>query len=236
MSNVRRLARSIAVDVSTDGVTWLNLPGRIDNNLNFTPNKVDSTDVDTNGWTSAEITLYSGTVVVKYNTLSNAGTPNPAQELIEGCIGQFGDSARLYVRAYDKDGGSRGWTGRAIVEVSFSKTGVADLREVTVTFTFDSGATKMTGAQITTAINNTALPVITAASQSGTGVGSNVKITGTGFTGATAAKFGATSGTALTVVSDSVIVVAVPTGGTGAQTLTVVTPAGTSNGLAFTVS
>lgn len=236
MSNVRRLARSISVDISSDNVTFLNLPGRTDNAPQLDPQTQDATDVDTTGFTSAEVTLISGNLVVKYNSLSNGGTPNPAQELIEACVGQFGDSARLYVRWYDKDGGSRGYTARAIVKVGYSKTGVADLREVTVTFILDGAVTKMTGAQITAAINNTALPVLTAESQVGTGVGSNVKLVGVNFTGATAAKFGATSGTNLVVVSDSVIVVGVPTGGTGAQTLTVVTPAGTSNGLAVTVA
>ena len=237
-ANVRRLARSIAVDVSSDGgTTWLRLPSRVDNNPAITPNKVDSTDTDTSGFTSSEITLQSGVLTVKYNSLINGGVPNPAHELVEACVAQFADAARLNVRYYDLEpGGTRGYQALAIVEVAYANTGVADLRTVQVTFTFDGTITKMTTGQITTAQNNSALPVITSASQSGTGVGSAVKLVGSNFTGATAAKFGATSGTALTVVSDSVIVVNVPTGGTGAQTLTVVTPAGTSAGFAFTVA
>jgi hypothetical protein len=236
MPAVKRLARSVAVDISTDGTTWLRLKGRTDNAPQITPNKVDSTDTDSNGFTSAEITLQSGVLTVKGNTLETAGVPDAAWELVEGCVGQFADSARLYVRWYDLDGGSRGWTARAIVEVSYSKTGVADLREVTATFTLDGAITKMTGAQITTAIGNSALPVITSAAQTGTGVGSQVQINGANFTGATSAKFGATSATQFRVVSDSVIVAVVPTGGTGSQSLTVTTPAGISTGFAFTVS
>lgn len=236
MSNVRRLARNIAVDVSTDNVTWLRLPGRVDTSPQITPNKQDSTDYDTAGWTGMTITLQSAVLTIKYNRLINAGTPNPVQATIDACIGQFGASSEVYVRWYDLDGGTEGWTGQAVVEKSRTKTGVPDLREEQITFTVDGTLTAMTSGQITTAINNSALPVITSATQVGSGVGSNIKLVGANFTGATAAKFGATSGTNLVVVSDSVIVVGVPTGGTGAQTLTVVTPAGTSVGFAFTVA
>jgi hypothetical protein len=74
-------------------------------------------------------------LTVKYNSLSNSGTPNPAQELVEACVAQFGDQARLYVRWYDTDGGSRGYSANSLVEVSYAATGVADLRQVQVTFT-----------------------------------------------------------------------------------------------------
>lgn len=235
-TNVRRLARSIAVDVSVDNATWLNLPGRTDNAPQLDPQTQDATDVDTDGWTSAEITLQSGNLVIKYNALSNGGTPNPAQELVEACVGQFADSARLFVRWYDRDGGTRGYTARSIVKVQYSKTGVADLREVTVTFQLDGTVTKMTPAQITAALGNASLPVITGASQSGAGVGSQVKLVGANFTGATSVKFGATAATTYTVVSDSVIVANVPTGGTGAESLTVTTAAGVSAGFNFTVA
>lgn len=236
MANTRRLARNIGVDISTDDVTYLNLPGRTDNAPQLDPQTQDSTDVDTDGFTSAEITLISGQLVVKYNSLIAAGVPNAAHELVENCIAEFGDSARLYVRWYDKDGGTRGYKARSIVKVSYSKTGVADLREVTVTFQLDGTVTKLTSAQITSAINNSALPAISSAKQSGTGVGSQVTITGANFTGATAVKFGATSATQYTVISDSVIVAVVPTGGTGAVSLTVTTAAGVSSGFAFTVA
>ena len=236
MPATRRLARNIAVDVSSDNATWLRLKGRVDDNPQITPNKVDATDVDSNGNTASEITLQSGVLIVKFNSLITSGTPDSAHELVEGCVGQFGDSARLYVRWYDTDGGTRGYSARAIVEVAYSSTGVADLRQVTATFTLDGTITKLTPANITAAINNTAVPVITAASQSGTGVGSQVRITGANFTGATSVKFGATVAPVYTVVSDSVIVVNVPTAGTGAQSLTVTTAAGTSSGFSFTVA
>lgn len=234
MSNVRRLARSIAVDISTDDVTYLNLPGRTDNAPNITPNKQDSTDVDTDGFTSAEITLQSGVLTVKYNSLSDGGVPNPAHELVENCVAEFGDAARLYVRWYDKDGGSRGFKARAIVEVSYSKTGVADLREVTVTFTLDGTITKLTSSDITAALDNADVPVVLSATPSGVAQGGQVEITGQHFTGATSVKFGAAAATSFVPVSDSVLVALMPAGTAGAANVTVVTPAGTSNALAYT--
>ncbi|MGW9075701.1 IPT/TIG domain-containing protein [Streptomyces kronopolitis] len=61
-----------------------------------------------------------------------------------------------------------------------------------------------------------------------TGGGTVVTVNGTGFTGATAVRFGATQGTTVTVVSDTQITVTSPPG-TGTVQVTVTTPAGTSN-------
>ena len=62
--------------------------------------------------------------------------------------------------------------------------------------------------------------------------GNSVTIVGSGFTGATAVKFGATNAT-FTVVADAVITATVPPG-TGSVLVTVVGPSGTSNAVAFT--
>jgi hypothetical protein len=233
-ATVRRLARNVAVDISADDVTYLNLPGRTDSNPDISPNSVDSSDFDNGGYASAEITQQSGTVTVSYNSLISGGTPNPAQEMVEACVGEFGDAARLYVRWYDTDGGTRGFKARAIVKVAYSSTGVTDLRKVTVTFTTDGEITKLAAADITAAIGNADKPVITAASQTGTGVGSLVTITGQHFTGTTAVKFGATAATSYTVVSDSTIVATAPA--TGASAITVTNGAGVSSGFNFTVA
>lgn len=236
MANVRRLARNTNVDISVDGTTWLNLPARTDSAPQITPNKIDSSDYDNGGYASAEITQQAGSLVAKYNSLINGGTPNAAQQLVEACVGQFGDSARLYVRWYDTDGGTRGFTARAIVEVQYSKTAVTDLREVTVTFTLDGEITAMTSAQISAAIGSSAGPVITSAKQTGTGAGSQVTLTGANFTGASSVKFGATAATQYTVVSDAAIVAVVPASTTGAQAITVTTTNGTSAAYTLTVN
>lgn len=66
--------------------------------------------------------------------------------------------------------------------------------------------------------------------------GDSVTLTGSGFTGATEVRFGATPGTALTVTSDSSLTVQTPATAAGAVDVTVVTPSGTwttHNGFTF---
>jgi hypothetical protein len=75
-----------------------------------------------------------------------------------------------------------------------------------------------------------ALPTVSGISpaQGSENGGTSVTLTGTGFTGATAVKFGATNGTSLNVVSNTSITVTSPVHAVGPVDVTVVTPAGTS--------
>lgn len=75
-----------------------------------------------------------------------------------------------------------------------------------------------------------AAPVVTAINptRGGAGGGTTVTVTGSGFTGATAVRFGASSASAMTVVSDTQITATSPAGSSGTVDVTVVTPAGTS--------
>lgn len=231
MANVHRLARSTAVDVSADGVTWLTLPEKTDTAPQIIPNKQDASSYDSNGWSASEITMQDWSLAIKYLKVSSGGVVDPVQELIRARQGQFGDAARLYVRWYDTDGGPEAWQGRAIVELQRSKTAVVDLAEITVTFTGDGTLTAITNPFV-----SSALPVLLSAAQTGTGVGSLVTLTGQHLTGATSVKFGATAATTFAVLSDTTISVLVPTGSTGSQSLTVVTAAGTSAGLTKTIA
>ncbi|MGK8524416.1 IPT/TIG domain-containing protein [Nocardia asteroides] len=63
--------------------------------------------------------------------------------------------------------------------------------------------------------------------------GTTVVLTGTGFTGATAIRFGTTPSPSLTVLSDTLVRATVPAG-TGVVGVTVTTPSGTSNGIPYT--
>jgi hypothetical protein len=81
--------------------------------------------------------------------------------------------------------------------------------------------------------NAAAVPVVTGASPSGAAEGDQVVITGTGFTGATAVKFGATAATEFVPVGGSIVAV-VPAGSAGAANITVTTPAGTSAAFPYT--
>ncbi|MFJ6902723.1 IPT/TIG domain-containing protein [Streptomyces griseoluteus] len=75
-----------------------------------------------------------------------------------------------------------------------------------------------------------AVPVVTAVTpDSGpTSGGTSVVITGTGFTGASAVRFGGVPATSFTVNSATQITAVTPAGGPGAAAVTVTTPAGTS--------
>lgn len=232
MANVRRLARNIGVDISSDNATWLTVPGRTDNAPVFNPTKQDSTDVDSGGYKSITVTDTAWTLVVKYNRLSSGGTPNPVQEMIEACEGQFGDASELYVRWYETDGGSVAKTGRAVVTVVRSKTSEPDLSEITATFDGDGQAT-----DITNPYSPNVAPVIISATPTGAGTGAQVSITGQHFTGvvpATGVKFGAVVATVTTVVSDSLIVAVMPSGTAGSAPITVTNPTGTSASFAYT--
>ncbi|MFE9889246.1 IPT/TIG domain-containing protein [Streptomyces scopuliridis] len=63
--------------------------------------------------------------------------------------------------------------------------------------------------------------------------GTTVVLTGTGFSGATAVRFGATAATSFTVNSGTQITAVAPAG-TGTVQVTVTTPGGTSNGIPYT--
>ncbi|MFE1173966.1 IPT/TIG domain-containing protein [Streptomyces sp. NPDC058773] len=79
------------------------------------------------------------------------------------------------------------------------------------------------------------VPVLTSVSpNSGPAAGgTTVTLTGTGLATATAVRFGVTSATSFTVVSDTQITAVAPPG-TGTVQITVTTPGGTSNGVSYT--
>ncbi|MFF2143667.1 IPT/TIG domain-containing protein, partial [Kitasatospora sp. NPDC058190] len=77
------------------------------------------------------------------------------------------------------------------------------------------------------------IPVLASVSPVSGAAGSVVTLTGSGFTGATAVRFGAVAVTAYLVLSDTRIAATVPAG-SGTVQVTVTTPGGTSNGVAFT--
>jgi hypothetical protein len=79
--------------------------------------------------------------------------------------------------------------------------------------------------------NAAAVPAVTSLSTSSgpTGGGTNITITGTGFTGATAVKFGSVAATSFTVAADGSIFAIAPAGAAGTVDVRVTTFAGTSS-------
>ncbi|OZB79731.1 MAG: hypothetical protein B7X41_19045, partial [Microbacterium sp. 14-71-5] len=189
---------------------------------------------DTNGFNSYEKTMTGAKLVAKVLRPTTAGIPSdPGQDLVDNTRFQFGTAARIYVRWYDRNGGTEAFSMYALVDWNQSKSGVADLDEVTITFTADGAVT-----MITNPYGAPAIPVLTSfIPATGASVGTMLTIIGTGFTGTTGAagvKVGATNVTSYIVQSDSQIVAIVPAGSAGATTVTVTNPIGASLATAYT--
>lgn len=226
------LARKYRVDVSTDGSTWVQINGVNDFSPNVANNDQDASAYDTDGWSVSETTMKSWTASVKALVRRTAGVLDAGLALCKATQLVFGDSQRLYVRWYLRDTGKEAVQGRAIVSYNRSKTGVADLDEVTVEFKGDGALANVADVSVTTPV-----PQLVSATPSGAAQGALVTITGayfTSVTGATGVKFGATNATNYSIVSDAVIVATVPAGTAGAANITVTNATGTSAALAYT--
>jgi hypothetical protein len=222
------LARRTSVDISVDGTTWLKLIGKNDVQPTITPNKQDSSTYETNGWGSSEITMQNWSLVVKlFRESDSSNVLDPAQQLLVARIGQFGSSARIYVRWYDNQGrADQSWSGYAIVEFANSKTGVADLDEDTFTFTGDGILTPITNPYASASV-----PVVLSATPSGVAVGGQVRITGQGFAGTvatTGVKFNSVNATSWIVDGDTVIYAIMPAGSAGTGNIVVTNATGAS--------
>lgn len=230
-----QLARRFKVDVSTDGTTWLPLKGIQDLAPNENPTIQSTTDFDTNGFASKEKTVTEWTLTAKFRHIINTGVQDPGQELARQA-GQFvfGDTGRLYVRWYDRNNGPEAWSGRAIVTWTPSKTGVADVEEITVKFEGDG-----TLSPITNPAGSVALPVISSVSSTPAAetTGGTIDIYGANFTTPVATsgvKVGGVNATSWDLVSDSLIVAVVPAGTAGSAPILVTTAAGASNAFPYT--
>lgn len=229
------LARRFRQDVSVDGISWVKLGALTDFAPTENPTNQAADTYDTNGFNAFEKTMTGWQTVSKFLMPTTAGIPSDAgQTLCEGTRFQFGDAARLYTRWYDRNGGTDAWSGRALVGWNQTKTGVADIDEVTVTFQGDGAL-----ARITNPYAATAVPVVTAATPAGASasVGVQITISGSGFLGTiptTGVKFGATNATSWVVLSDSVIVAIMPAGTAGAANIVVTNAAGASAAFTFT--
>jgi hypothetical protein len=226
------LARRFKVDVSNDGTNWVPFKGIQDFSPQENPTTQSTATYDNNGFDSFEKTLTGWGITIKANRPTTAGVFDPGQELVRAAQFQFGDAARVYIRYYDRNGAAGAKSGRALIEWNQSKTGVADVEEVTATFKGDGVL-----SDITNPYNATAVPVITTATPSGVAVGGLVRIQGANFTGTvstTGVKFGATNATTWDVVSDSLIEAVMPAGSAGAGNITVTNAAGASPAFAYT--
>lgn len=226
------LARRFKFQVSADNTSWLSVAGISDLSPNENPTLQSADDYDSGGFASFEKTLTGWKIVAKANRKNTSGVFDPGQELIRTTRYQFGDQARMYVRWYDRNGAPEAYSGRALVDWQQSKTGVADLEEVTMTFTGDGPVTS-----ITNPYNAAAVPVLATATPSGVAAAGQVQITGNGFTGTvatTGVKFGGVNATSWIVVSDSLLVAVMPAGSAGSAPIIITNAAGASASFAYT--
>jgi hypothetical protein len=218
------LARRFKVDVSIDGTTWVPYKGIQDFAPTENPTIQTTTDYDTNGFETVEKTVTSWQVVV-----------DPGQELVRAAAQfQFGDTARVYIRWYDRNNLPDAWSGRALASWSTSKTGAADVEETTATFKGDGAITA-----ITNPVTNANTPVITSVSSTPAAqtAGGLIRIQGAYFTGTvstTGVKVGGVNATSWDVISDSLIEAIVPAGSAGSAPILVTNAAGASNAFPYT--
>ncbi|MGP3947146.1 IPT/TIG domain-containing protein [Streptomyces sp. 7N604] len=120
------------------------------------------------------------------------------------------------------------WTDNVITAVAPPGTGTVGVKVSTPAGTSNSVQYAYIPAPVP-------VPVITSVSPiSGPAAGGNaVTITGFGFTGATAVKFGTANAISFTVTGDNTITAVAPPG-TGTVGITVITPAGVSNSVSYT--
>lgn len=150
------LARRFIVEVAPwaatapDGTvgTWTALGGINDFDYELAATTEDTTDFDTDGFTSKEKTAQGWTNTIKaFRKISSAnGVPpvfDAGQEVVRDAHDVFGTAARVWTRWYDRNGGDESYEGLALVSWKLSKTGVTNVQEVTITLDGDGTRTKI---------------------------------------------------------------------------------------------
>jgi hypothetical protein len=215
MSNL--LARKYQLQVSADNVSWLNVAGVNDLNPSENPTVQGADTYDTNGFNGFVKTITGWQVVAKFLRSVTAAVLDPGQELLRATRFQQDPNARVYVRWWDKNGSADAYAGYGLVTWNPSKTGVADVEEVTVTIQGDGIL-----SPITNPYNIAAVPIITSIQKTGKGAAASVVIIGQGFTGlvtTTGIKFGGTNATSFDVISDNLVTAVLPAGAAGTITV-----------------
>lgn len=136
------LARRFRVDVDLNypggAASWSQLLGITDLKPTITPTLQDASDYDNDGWVGQEKTQQAWTLEATYLRKKDAADAfPPAQEKLRAAEDVFGDSARVHVRWYDRDGGDEAYEGYGLVQLARANSGVADLDAVTATITGD---------------------------------------------------------------------------------------------------
>lgn len=231
-TNTTALASRFRVDLTEDLTLaggWVQLIGINDLKPNIAQNLVETSSYDNDGWESYEKTFQGWSLAATVWMRTSAGILAPSVQLLQDREILWGDDCRIGVRWYDRNGVPEAFQGVAVVQSERGQTGVKDPETKTFTLQGDGVLTRITNPGVAAAA-----PVVTSATPSAAATGDQVVISGSGFTGASAVKFGATAVTEYVVLSDSTIVAVMPTGTAGAAAVTVTNAIGTSAAFGYT--
>lgn len=229
------LVRKWYLDVNTGTDTspvWTGVFGMTNFQPTFTPTLQDDSDFDSGGYKSSTVTALEWGATATVSRKVQAASPtayDPGQEKLRAVSETQGTSNRVQVRFYEMaPGGPRVEAYSGYCAVTWSPQGGAMDALDTVQITLTGQGQR---ADITHPDSTSDTPTITSLSPStGAVAGEEIVLRGTYLSGATAVTV---AGTPLatanwTVINDGEIVFVAPTHATGAATVTVTTPAGTS--------
>lgn len=212
-----------------DNPEWLNVPDITGLDPKPTNQMKDDTTYANKGKTSQAKTGEDFTLGVQVKGVKDlTGEFQPELLVLLAATDPDADGIIRY-RYYHATSPSLAYQGTAVVEASRANTDNNSNEMFSFNMTGRGDREKITNPGVTTPA-----PVVSSASPSGAATGDLVTIKGSGFTGTTSVKFGTTAATTTSVVNDNTIVAVMPSGSAGAANITVVTPAGTSNALAYT--
>jgi hypothetical protein len=212
---------------TTGSPVWVTVSGLTDFKPTINPTLQDDSDYENDGWASSEKTQQGWQIEATVLLKEDAGLFNAGVEKMRLASDKFGDSSRVEVRWFDKDGKPEAYQGTALVTWERANTGVPDLDAAKVTLTGRGARVEIANPLIADPLADPA--VTSVAPNTGPAAGGTlVTISGINFTGATAVTFGGTAATSFRVISPSVISVVTPAKAAGAHDVLVTTPNGTS--------
>lgn len=183
---------------------------------------------------------FNASLNVQGNRNLDSGLYLPELQLLLEAARQKGEAAVVDIRWYHKPAVGKPNPTRAgrvscTVDATLGNTGVTGSEVHAITLTGKGGQEPIANPYVGNAAG-TVKPALRSASPTGQTAGKQVTIIGSGFSGATAVKFGAVAAGAgtFTVVNDSQIIVAVPAASAGSAPITVTNPIGESDPLPYT--
>lgn len=185
-------------------------------------NVVDMTDYDTDGW-GADAVLgrkFQLAMTVRRNKYS--GSRDAGQEALRAAADAL---SMVQARWYERTSGGEAYTGWVLVQWEPQGGDANGVEEVSVTLLGQGARTP-----IANPYSATAVPVVNGLSPA-TGPaagGTDVVITGSGFTGVTAVKFGTLAATKFVFITDAKIYAVAPAQAASTKQVNVTTPAGVS--------